>query len=137
MARDLTRIGQLARKDAKTRFTSIYHFVTDVEHLRASYEEIEKDSAPGIDGVTKEEYGQRLEENLRELADQLGRLGYKPKPVKRVYIPKPGSQKKRPLGMPCFEDKVVQMALTRVLEQIYETDFIEGSFGYRAWTDAA
>jgi len=131
MARDLTRIGQRARKDGKARFTSIYHFVTDVDHLRASYEEIEKDSAPGIDGVTKEGYGERLEGNLRELADRLGRLGYKPQPVKRVYIPKPGSQKKRPLGMPCFEDKVVQMALMRVLEQIYEADFTEGSFGYR------
>jgi RNA-directed DNA polymerase len=131
MARDLTRIGQLARKEEKARFTSIYHFVTDVDHLRASYEETEKDSAPGIDGVTKEEYGKRLEGNLRELADRVGRLGYKPQPVRRVYIPKPGSQKKRPLGIPCFEDKVVQMALTRVLEQIYEADFIESSFGYR------
>ena len=131
MTRDLTRIGQLARKDEKARFTSIYHYVTDVDHLRASYEETEKDSAPGIDGVTKEEYGKGLEGNLKELADRLGRLGYKPKPVRRVYIPKPGSQKKRPLGIPCFEDKVVQMALTRVLEQIYEADFIEWSFGYR------
>ena len=131
MARDLTRIGQLAQKDEKMRFTSIYHFVTDMDHLRASYEEMEKASAPGIDGVTKEEYGERLEGNLRELADRLGRMGYKPQPVKRVYIPKPGSQKKRPLGMPCFEDKLVQMALTRVLEQIYEADFVEGSFGYR------
>ena len=131
MARDLTRIGQQARKDGKARFTSIYHFVTDVDHLRASYKEMEKGSAPGIDGVTKEEYGEGLEGNLRDLADRLGRMGYKPQPVKRVYIPKPGSQKKRPLGMPCFEDKVVQMALTRVLEQIYEADFIEGSFGYR------
>lgn len=131
MARDLTRIGQLAQKDGKARFTSIYHYVTDVDHLRASYEEMERDSAPGVDGVTKEEYGRELEGNLRELADRLGRLGYKPKPVKRVYIPKPGSQKKRPLGIPCFEDKVVQMALTRVLEQIYEVDFLESSFGYR------
>jgi group II intron reverse transcriptase/maturase len=131
MARDLTRIGRRAREDEKAQFTSIYHFVTEVDHLRASYEEMEKGSAPGVDGVTKEEYGERLEENLQELADRLGRLGYRPQPVKRVYIPKPGSQKKRPLGMPCFEDKVVQMALTRVLEQIYEADFIEGSFGYR------
>ena len=111
MTRELTRIGQLARKDAKERFTSIYHYVTDLDHLRASYEGMEKDSAPGIDGVTKEEYGKRLEENLRELADRLGRMGYKPQPVKRVYIPKAGSQKKRPWrrpllqnlrGCPCF-----------------------------------
>lgn len=131
MARDLRRIGQRAREDGKTRFTSIYHYVTDEDQLRASYKELEKGKAPGVDGVTKEEYGERLEENIRELADRLGRLGYKPKPVKRVYIPKPGSQRKRPLGIPCFEDKVVQMTLTRVLEQIYEADFIEGSFGYR------
>lgn len=131
MARDLRRIGQRARENEKERFTSIYHYVTDLDHLRASYKELETGRAPGIDGVTKEEYGERLEENLQELADRLGRLGYKPKPVKRVYIPKPGSQKKRPLGLPSFEDKLVQMALTRVLEQIYEADFIEGSYGYR------
>lgn len=131
MAKELTRIGQVARKDEKARFTSIYHFVTDVDHMRASYEEMDKGSAPGVDGVTKEEYGKHLEENLKELSDRLKRLGYKPKPVKRVYIPKPGSKKKRPLGMPSFEDKVVQMALTRVLEQIYEADFMEGSYGYR------
>lgn len=132
MARDLRRIGQRAREDEKARFTSIYHFVTDSDHLRASYKELEAGSAPGVDGVTKEEYGERLEENIQGLAERLGRLGYKPKPVKRVYIPKPGSQKKRPLGLPSFEDKIVQMTLTRVLEQIYEEDFIEGSFGYRS-----
>lgn len=131
MARDLKRIGQRAREDGKARFTSIYHYVTDADHLRASYKELETGSAPGVDGVTKEGYGERLEENIQELAGRLGRLGYKPKPVKRVYIPKPGSQKKRPLGLPSLEDKIVQMTLTRVLEQIYEADFIEGSFGYR------
>ncbi len=131
MAKDLTRIGQVARREEKTKFTSIYHFVSDVDHLRASYKETEKGSAPGVDGVTKEEYGERLEENLQGLAERLGRMGYKPQAVKRVYIPKPGSQKKRPLGVPCFEDKVVQMTLTRVLEQIYEADFIEDSYGYR------
>jgi RNA-directed DNA polymerase len=131
MARDLRRIGQRAREDGKARFTSIYHFVIEADHLRASYKELETGRAPGVDGVTKEEYGERLDGNIQELANRLGQLGYKPKPVKRVYIPKPGSQKKRPLGLPSLEDKVVQMALTRVLEQIYEADFIEGSFGYR------
>lgn len=131
MTRELTRIGQVARKDGKAKFTSIYHFVTDVDHLRASYEEIETGKAPGVDGVTKEEYGEQLEGNLQELTNRLRRLGYKPKAVKRVYIPKPGSKKKRPLGIPSFEDKLVQMALTRVLEQIYEADFIDGSYGYR------
>jgi group II intron reverse transcriptase/maturase len=84
-----------------------------------------------VDGVGKEEYGLTLEENLTELSAQLGRLGYRPQPVKRVYIQKPGTNKQRPLGIPSFEDKLVQLALVRVLEQIYEADFIESSYGYR------
>lgn len=131
MARDLGRIRQRAREKKKERFTSIYHYVTDVDHLRASYKETESNKATGVDGVTKEEYGERLEENLKELAERLGRMGYRPKPVRRVYIPKAGSDKKRPLGIPSYEDKLVQMAVTRVLEQIYEEDFLESSFGYR------
>ena len=131
MARDLTRIGEQARQSPTSRFTSIYHFVTDREHLRACYEGIDPAKATGIDGVTKEEYGKELERNLNDLSARLGRLGYRPQPVRRVYIPKPGSQKKRPLGILCFEDKLVGMALTRVLEQIYEADFTESSYGYR------
>src|SRR5258708_645974 len=131
MTRDLTRIGERARQESKERFTSIYHYVTDLEHLRASYEALEGDRAPGVDGVTKEEYGKELERNLQDLAARLKRMGYRPQPVRRVYIPKAGSTKKRPLGIPCFEDKIVQMALTKVLEQIYEADFEESSYGYR------
>jgi RNA-directed DNA polymerase len=131
MARDQTRIRERASRERKERFTSIYHFVTDLEHLRASYEQIEGDRAPGIDGVTKEGYGQELERNLKDLAERMNRMGYRPKPVRRIYIPKAGSTKKRPLGIPCFEDKVAQMALVRVLEQIYEADFLASSYGYR------
>jgi RNA-directed DNA polymerase len=131
MARDLTRIGEKARGSLRERFTSIYHFVTDRDHLRACYEAIEPDKASGVDGVSKAEYGQALESNLDDLAARLGRLGYRPQPVRRVYIPKAGSDQRRPLGIPCFEDKLVQMAVTRVLEQIYEADFGESSYGYR------
>jgi RNA-directed DNA polymerase len=131
MARDLTRIKEKARGSPRERFTSIYHFVTDREHLRACYEAIEPDKASGVDGVTKAEYGQALERNLDDLAARLGRLGYRPQPVRRVYIPKAGSDQQRPLGIPCFEDKLVQMAVMRVLEQIYEVDFRESSYGYR------
>lgn len=131
MTRDLGRIRQRARENRKERFTSIYHYVSDVDHLRASYKETEGNKANGIDGVSKEEYGQRLEENLKELAERLSRMGYRPKPVRRSYIPKPGSEKKRPLGIPSYEDKLVQMAMTRVLEQIYEEEFLDSSFGYR------
>lgn len=131
MARELTRIGEKARKEPKTCFTSIYHYVTDEEYLRACYKELEPGKAPGIDGVTKEEYGKDLERNITDLSERLGRLGYRPQPARRTYIPKPGSEKKRPLGVPCFEDKLVQRAVAGVLEQIYEADFLDCSYGYR------
>jgi group II intron reverse transcriptase/maturase len=99
--------------------------------LYTSYVEIEPGAAPGIDGVTKEQYEEDLNQNLADLAERLGRLGYRPKPVRRTYIPKPGSDKRRPLGIPCTEDKVVQKAVARVLEQVYEEDFLECSYGYR------
>jgi RNA-directed DNA polymerase len=131
MARDLTRIGERARQEPQTQFTSIYHYVTEVEHLRACYAALPADRAAGVDGVGKEEYGHNLGTKLTELSAKLGRLGYRPQPVKRVYIPKPGTNKQRPLGIPSFEDKLVQMALVRVLEQIYEADFTMSSYGYR------
>ena len=131
MRTDLTRIGERARGNRKEKFTSLYHHVTDLENLRASWKEIERAAVPGVDGITKDEYGQNLEENLRGLQEKLRRMTYKPKPVRRVYIPKAGSKKKRPLGIPSVEDKIVQKALVRVLEQIYEADFEGSSYGYR------
>lgn len=131
MARDLTRIGERARQEPTLRFTSLYHYVTELDHLRACYAALPADKAAGIDGVSKEEYGRNLEAKLTELSAQLGRLGYRPKPVKRVHIPKPGTSKQRPLGIPSFEDKLVQLAVGRVLEPIYEEDFVASSYGYR------
>ena len=131
MGTDLTRIGERARRNQQEKFTSLYHHVTDLENLRASWKEIDRTSAPGVDGITKDEYGQDLEKNLKGLQVRVRQMSYKPKPAKRVYIPKAGSKKKRPLGMPCMEDKIVQKALVRVLEQIYEADFEGSSYGYR------
>lgn len=131
MARDLTRIGERARQERQARCTSIYHFVTDLDHLQACYADLPADRAAGVDGVGKEEYGANLEGNLAELTARLGRMGYRPQPVKRAYIRKPGTDKQRPLGILCFEDKLVAMALVRVLEQIYEADFTNSSYGYR------
>jgi len=105
--------------------------VTDLEHLRGCYAALPADRAAGVDGVGKQEYGHNLEARLTELSAKLGRLGYRPQPVKRVYIPKPGTNKQRPLGIPSFEDKLVQKALVEVLEQIYEADFTKSSYGYR------
>jgi group II intron reverse transcriptase/maturase len=84
-----------------------------------------------VDGVTKEEYGKNLEANLRDLSGRLRRMGYRPGPKRRSYIPKPGSEKGRPLGISNFEDKIVEEATKRTLEPIYEAVFEESSYGYR------
>lgn len=131
MASDPTRIRHRAKNEPKLRFTTLYHHVTDIDNLRSCFEAIEPGAAPGVDGVTKDKYGEQLESKLQELADRLGRMGYRPQPVRRVVIPKAGSHKKRPLGVPTVEDKVVQMAMTRVLTEIYEADFLSCSYGYR------
>jgi len=131
MTRDLTRIGERARQNGQEKFTSIYHYVSDADHLVRCYGELEAERASGIDGVSKEEWGRELKRNILELSDKLGRMGYRPQPVRRVYIPKVGSDKKRPLGILCFEDKLVHTSLARVLEQIYEADFLDCSYGYR------
>jgi group II intron reverse transcriptase/maturase len=81
--------------------------------------------------MTKAAYAEHLEEHLAELVTRLHRMSYIPQPVRRVYIPKPGSDKQRPLGIPAIEDKLVQAGLVRILEQIYEQDFIEDSYGFR------
>ncbi len=131
MSTNLSWIEEKARKEPGLVFTSLYHHVTDVDNLRACYEALPGKRAVGVDGVTKEEYGKNLEENLRELSARLKRMGYRPKPKRRSYIPKPGSEQGRPLGISCFEDKIVEMAVKRTLEPIYETMFLNSSHGYR------
>ena len=133
MATDLTRIGQKARKEPGLVFTSLYHHISDVDHLRVCYYLLETKSqkATGWDGVTWKEYGENLEDNLRDLSDRLKRMGYRPEPKRRSYIPKAGSEKGRPLGISCFEDKIVEKATKRVLEPIYEAVFCDSSYGYR------
>jgi group II intron reverse transcriptase/maturase len=102
-----------------------------VDNLRDCYEALDDDKAVGVDGVTKEQYGRNLEENLLDLSERLKVRKYRPQPRRRSYVPKPGSAKGRPLGISCFEDKVVELAVKRVLEQIYEEAFEESSYGYR------
>jgi len=112
-------------------FTSLYHHICDVDNLRACYDALEGRKATGVDGVTKEEYGRNLEENLRDLSERLKRMGYRPGPKRRSYIPKAGSEKGRPLGISDFEDKIVEEATKRTLEPIYEAVFEDSSYGYR------
>ena len=131
MSTDLRRIGEKARRDRRWVFTRLYHHVTDVDNLRAGYEALPADRAVGVDGVTKEQDGENLEGNLQALSARLKRMVYRPPPKRRSYIPKPGSEKGRPLGISCFEDKLVERALKRVLEPIYEPLFETSSHGYR------
>ena len=125
------RIGEKARSDPQLVFTSLYHHICDVETLRACFEALPGNRAVGVDGVTKEQYGANLEENLTDLSARLRNFGYRPQPKRRSYIPKPGSEKGRPLGISCFEDKLVELAVKRVLEPIYEAVFEDSSHGYR------
>jgi group II intron reverse transcriptase/maturase len=128
---DLTRIGERARKEPGLVFTSLYHHISDVDNLRACYDALDANKATGVDGVTKEEYGKNLEENLRGLSGRLKRMGYRPQPKRRSYVPKPGSEQGRPLGISCFEDKIVEETAKRTLEPIYEAIFEGSSYGYR------
>jgi retron-type reverse transcriptase len=129
METKLQRIAEKARKDSGCRFTSLFHLM-NVEMLRECFRRLRKDAAAGIDKVTKAEYEENLEENLAVLVEKLHRMAYIPQSVRRVYI-LPGSDKKRPLGIPALEDKLVQAGLARILTAIYEQDFIEDSYGFR------
>jgi len=132
MANELEQIKRKAISEPKLRFTSLYHHVTNPGMLYLCFDYLIKPGAsPGIDGVTKKEYEENLDGNIQDLAERLNRMAYRPQPVRRVYIPKAGTTKKRPLGMPTVEDKIVQAALTLVLRQIYEADFLDCSYGYR------
>jgi RNA-directed DNA polymerase len=131
MATDLTRIGEKARKEPGMVFTNLYHHIYDVDNLRACYDTLKARKAIGVDGVTKEKYGENLEENLQDLSARLKRMGYRPGPKRRSYIPKAGSAKGRPLGISNFEDKIVEAATKRTLEPIYEAVFEDSSYGYR------
>ena len=112
-------------------FSSLYHHVCDEDNLRACYDSLGANKATGVDGVSKKDYGLELEENLQDLSQRLKRMGYRPGPKRRSYIPKPGSEKGRPLGISNLEDKIVELALKRVLEPIYEAVFEDSSYGYR------
>ncbi len=128
----LERVRQVARADRKQRFTALLHHLYDVERLRAAYFSIKRQAAAGVDGETWEQYGEELEENLRDLSQRLKRGAYRARPVRRVYIPKMGKPGElRPLGVPALEDKIVQRAMVEVLNAIYETDFLGFSYGFR------
>jgi len=116
------------RRDAK--FSGLLHHIYAVERLEAAYFALKRDAAAGVDGQTWQSYGRELQSNLLDLSDRLARGGYRPQPVKRVYIDKADGSK-RPLGVPALEDKLVQRASVEVLNAIYEQDFLGFSYGFR------
>lgn len=126
----LERIRQAAKKDKDVRFTALWHHVAKVDRLREEYFALKRDSAPGVDGQTWQQYGQDLEANLQDLSGRLHRGAYHAKPVQRVYIPKPDGRQ-RPIGIPTLEDKLVQRAAVKVLSAVYEADFMGFSYGFR------
>jgi RNA-directed DNA polymerase len=125
----LNRVREAARKDGKLRFTALLHHVTE-EQLRASYQGLKKQAAPGVDGVTWEEYGSGLEARIADLHDRIHRGAYRARPSRRVWIPK-ADGRQRPLGIAALEDKIVQHAAGTVLNQIWEEDFLGFSYGFR------
>lgn len=130
VATKLRRIAEKARNEPSFRFTNLYYLLNE-ELLRGCFQRLRKDAAAGIDNVTKEMYAEDLDINLANLLGRLHQMAYVPQPVRRTYIPKPGSDKLRPLGITCLEDKLVQAGLVRILETIYEQDFMEDSYGFR------
>jgi RNA-directed DNA polymerase len=125
----LERIRQAARQGKKERFTALLHHVS-VDLLRQAFFEIKKDAAPGVDGLTRQDYEADLERRLEDLHARVHRGAYRALPSRRVYIPKPDGRQ-RPLAVAALEDKIVQRATAAVLNAIYEEDFLGFSYGFR------
>ena len=127
MATKLNEIRQLSRRYPKLQ--TLMHYV-NYENLKDEHNRQASDKAVGVDGITKQMYGEHLDENLNDLLTRMKAFKYKPKPVRRTYIPK-ANGKLRPLGIPSYEDKLVQGVMARVLSEIYEPRFLDCSYGFR------
>ena len=130
MQKKLNQIAIRTKRDKRLKFTSLVYLI-NAENLAECYKELKRNKACGIDQVTVEAYGENLDEKLKTLVDSMKRKQYQPQPVKRVYIPKAGSKEKRGLGIPSTEDKLVQIMLKKILENIYEANFLDQSYGFR------
>ena len=129
MSPGLLKVRERAKQDPEGCFFSLAHLI-DEEALLRAYRSLRKDAAVGVDGITKEQYGQELEGNVRSLLERLKAMRYRHQPIRRVHIPK-GQGKTRPIGISCTEDKVVQAAVREVLEAVNEPIFREVSYGFR------
>jgi hypothetical protein len=125
----LCGVRQAARRDRKARFTALFHHMTQ-ELLQESFLEPKRQAAPGVDGVTWEEYREGVEERIADLHSRVQRGTYRAKPSKRAWIMKADGGE-RPLGIAALEDKIVQQAMKSVLEEIFEVEFLGFSYGFR------
>ena len=130
MQTKLNLITNLARKDRGLKFNNLIHLI-NADNLKQCFRELKKNKASGIDEVTVEEYGMELDKNVELLLERMKQWKYRPQPVRRVYIEK-SNGKLRPLGIPSVEDKMVQMCIKRILEAIFEVDFLDTSYGFRS-----
>ena len=129
MGTKLERIMEISATTPKPEFTSLYHLI-NTEMLKQCHKELDGSKAVGTDKITKAEYEEHLEENLTNLVCKLKNKAYKPLPSLRVFIPK-ANGKKRPLGIASYEDKIVQLAVKKILEAIYEPRFLNCMYGFR------
>lgn len=124
------RIAELARKYPERSFVSLAHHM-DLEWMTEAYRRTRKDGAVGVDEQTAEEYAGGLEENLKRLLERFKSGEYQAPPVRRVPIPQGKKGETRPIGVPTFEDKILQRAVLLLLEPLYEQDFLDCSCGFR------
>ena len=125
----LERIRKVARERKKERFTALLHHIS-IDCLGEAFNELKRDAAPGIDGLTWRTYEADLDRNLTDLHERVHRGAYRALPSRRTYIPKPDGRQ-RPLAIAALEDKIVQRAVAAVLNAIYEEDFLGFSYGFR------
>src|SRR5579859_3510960 len=131
MSTELDRIAAKARKDRKVRFTSLAHLLTPA-FLRETWALMNRRGASGVDGETTKEFESEIETRVLDICERLRTGRYKAPPVRRVDIPKgPGKAGTRPLGIPTVEDRLVQRATARILEAVFEQDFLDCSYGFR------
>src|SRR6478609_4509946 len=133
MSQGLDGVRKAARERKQERFTALLHHLS-VDLLRVSFYALKPKAAPGVDGVTWEEYESGLEDRLVDLHNRVHRGAYRALPSRRVYIPK-ADGRQRPLGIAALEDKIVQQAVVTILNQIYEVDFKGFSYGFRPGRD--
>jgi RNA-directed DNA polymerase len=127
---ELSKIREIVKRNPHNKIQNITHYINKAT-LTASHQSMDASKATGIDKVGKDKYHHSLNDNIDNLLSRMRRQSYKPVPVRRAYIDKIGSTKKRPLGIPAYEDKLVQRVMTEILNTIYEPIFLPTSYGFR------